>query len=179
VSRDGTIIGILATGGIRPGPAWTLSLSAPSTEKPGSFLDPKSLKLGAAFSPDGHWVAYAESATGDPRRAEIYVTPYPGPGGHVPISTEGGTEPRWRNDGRELFYRSGDKMMAVDVEVGSEVRAGSPRLLFEGYSNNNGYDVAPDGKRFLMVKSSSSAPSNRLTFVVNWFEELKARMPPK
>src|SRR5262249_9661789 len=130
------------------------------------------------------WLAYAESTTGDARRAEIFVTPYPGPGGHVQISTDGGIEPRWRSDGRELFYRSGNKVMAGDVELGSEVRAGAAKMLFESsyYGNGataQGFDVAPDGKRFLMIKSGSSALPNQLTFVVNWFEELKARVPTK
>jgi hypothetical protein len=95
--------------------------------------------------------------------------------------------PRWRNDGRELFFRSGDrttfKMMAMDIEPGASLRAGTPRLLFAGdYGLNSGYDVTPDGQRFLMVKSSPSTqqvPPNQLTFVVNWFEELKQRVPMK
>jgi hypothetical protein len=72
-------------------------------------------------------------------------------------------------------------MMAVDIDLGANLRHGSPRLLFAGdYGLNTGYDVAPDGQRFLMVKSSSSIkpmPPNQLTFVVNWFEELKPRVP--
>ena len=158
--------------------AWTLSLSAPTTEKPAAFLDSRSRKRSVVFSPDGHWVAYAAFASDNAQRTEIHVTAYPGPGPHVPISTEGGALPRWRDDGREVFYRSGDKMMAVDIELGAEVRAGPPRTLFEK-RYGNGFDVAPDGKRFLMIKSSASAPPNQLTFVVNWFEELKRLVPVK
>jgi eukaryotic-like serine/threonine-protein kinase len=182
VSRDGIVVGVYAS--TTPAPARTASLSVPSNEKPAAFLDSGSRKTAAVFSPDGHWIAYAADDSG---RFEIYVTPYPGPGSRSQISTDGGRMPRWRNDGRELFFRGGDrtafKMMAVDIEPGANLRAGSPKLLFEGdYGLNNGYDVAPDGERFLMLKSSSSAqptPPNQVTFVVNWFEELKARLPTK
>jgi hypothetical protein len=181
VSRDGVVIGYNSSG---PAPAWTLSLSASSNEKPVAFLDSDSRKTAAVFSADGHWVAYCSDESG---RFEIYVTPYPGPGRRAKISTDGGRLPRWRNDGKELFFRSGDratfKLMAVDIDLGAGLRAGSPRQLFEGdYGLNNGYDVSPDGQRFLMVKSSSSTPQvppNQLTFVVNWFEELKQRVPAK
>jgi dipeptidyl aminopeptidase/acylaminoacyl peptidase len=181
VSRVGIVIGYNSNA---PGPAWTLPLSASANEKPVPFLDSDSRKTAAVFSPDGHWIAYAADDSG---RFEIYVTPYPGPGSRSQISTEGGRMPRWKNDGRELFFRSGDrttfKMMAVHIELGASLHAGSPRLLFAGdYGLNTGYDVAPDGQRFLMVKSSSSTqqmPPNQLTFVVNWFEELKQRVPAK
>ena len=81
------------------------------------------------FSPDGRWLAYISDESG---RYEIYVQPYPGPGGKWQISTEGGTEPVWNPNGRELFYRSGDKMMAVDIATQPSFAAGKPRMLFEG-----------------------------------------------
>jgi eukaryotic-like serine/threonine-protein kinase len=81
------------------------------------------------FSPDGHWLAYISDGTG---RYEIYVQPYPGPGGKWQISTEGGTEPAWNRNGRELFYRSGDKMMAVDIATQPSFTVGKPRMLFAG-----------------------------------------------
>jgi hypothetical protein len=81
------------------------------------------------FSPDGRWLAYISDESG---RDEIYVQPYPGPGGKWEISTEGGTEPVWNPNGQELFYRSGDKMMAVDVTTQLGFAAGKPRMLFEG-----------------------------------------------
>ena len=81
------------------------------------------------FSPDGRWLAYVSDESG---RYEIYVQPYPGPGGKLQISTEGGTEPVWNRSGRELFYRNGDKMMAVDIATQPDFAAGKPRMLFEG-----------------------------------------------
>ena len=81
------------------------------------------------FSPDGRWLAYVSDESG---RYEVYVQPYPGPGGKWQISTDGGTEPAWNRNGRELFYRSGDKMMAVDIATQPSFAAGKPRMLFEG-----------------------------------------------
>ena len=102
------------------------------------------------------------------------------------ISGEGGQEPVWNPNGRELFYRSGSKMMAVDVDTRSGFSALKPRLLFEGpYLLTGGsfpnYDVSPDGQRFLMLKpaeSQTSAP-NQINVVLNWFEELKQKIPGK
>jgi Tol biopolymer transport system component len=134
------------------------------------------------FSPDGRWLAYVSNESG---RWEIYVQPYPGPGGKWQISTEGGTEPVWNRNGRELFYRSGNKMMAVDIATHSGFAAGKPRVLFEGrYEPPAGttpnYDVSPDGQRFLMIKRSEqeAAAPTQINVVLNWFEELKRRVPP-
>ena len=101
------------------------------------------------------------SLTG-PGRFEIYAQPYPGPGEKWQISTEVGTEPVWNRNGRELFYRSGNKMMAVDIAMQAGFAAGTPRMLFEGryelapFSATN-YNVSPDAQRFLMVKPSVQA----------------------
>jgi Tol biopolymer transport system component/predicted Ser/Thr protein kinase len=159
------------------GRLWVMPLSEGSSgnSKLQSFLDSPSRKLEPAFSPDGHWVAYRSDETGRP---EIYVAPYPGPGGKFLISTEGGTMPRWSHDGRELFYRNGDKVMAVDIQTSPAFRAGTPKVLFQGnYANS--YDVAPDGKRFLMIKlpASAQSPTDHVTVVLNWFEELRRRVP--
>jgi Tol biopolymer transport system component len=131
------------------------------------------------FSPDGRWLAYASDESG---RYEIYVQSYPGPGGRLQISTEGGTEPAWARNGRELFYRSGDKMMAVEIDTRSSFSAGKPKFLFQGLYQptpilDANYDVAPDG-RFLMLKPSGDeqAPT-QVNLVLNWFEELKRLAP--
>jgi serine/threonine-protein kinase len=96
----------------------------------------------------------------------------------VAVSFDGGTTPRWSGDGRELFYRNGDKMMAVDVQTSPAFRAGTPKVLFQG-NYVNSYDVAPDGKRFLMIKPPGAAqsPTDQVTLVLNWFEELRRRVP--
>jgi serine/threonine protein kinase/Tol biopolymer transport system component len=128
------------------------------------------------FSPDGKMVVYQSIETG---RSEIYVRAYPGPGGKETISTDGGTNPRWSRNG-ELFYRNGDKMMAVEIQTSPVFHAGKPKVLFEKpYSN--GYDVARDGKRFLMIKSGGTRrPSlDQLNVILNWGAELSRRVPLK
>jgi Tol biopolymer transport system component len=134
------------------------------------------------FSPDGRWLAYISNESG---RFEVYMQPYPGPGGKWLISTEGGTEPAWNSNGRELFYRSGDKMMAVDIATQPSFMAGKPRVLFEGRyvatpATSPNYDVSRDGQRFLMLKPSEQEASTptQINVVLNWFEELKRRVPP-
>ena len=133
------------------------------------------------FSPDGRWLAYVSDESG---RYEVYVQPYPGPGGKWQISTGGGKEPLWARDGRELFYRNGEQMMAVEITTEPTFSAGTPRLLFEGtYLSGTVflayYDVSPDGQRFLMVQASEQQASDptQINVVLNWFEELKQRVP--
>ena len=146
--------------------------------RPEPFMNlPKFSQTGARFSPDGRFLAYSSDETG---RHEVYVAAYP-PGRKWPVSGDGGTAPRWRADGRELFYRSGARMMAVDVDTSSGFRAGTPKVLFERNlfgGSEEPYDVAPDGKRFLMLKPAATTSSrSELHIVVNWIEELKRLLP--
>ena len=85
----------------------------------------------ARFSPDGRWLAYYSTESG-PR--QVYGRPYPGPGGRQLVSIEGGDQPVWSRDGRELFFRNGDRLMVVDVEAGSTFSVGTPHVLFEGFN---------------------------------------------
>lgn len=143
--------------------------------KPHPLFDARFKRSGFEFSPDGKWLAYQSNETGRP---EVYVEPYPGPGGRSQVSTGGGTVPRWNRNGKELFFRTGDKMMAVDVETGAAFRAATPKILFE--KATTGYDVAPDGRRFLMLKAApvtQGGTPSELHVVVNWFEELRRRVP--
>jgi serine/threonine protein kinase len=111
------------------------------------------------------------------------VQPYPGSGGKRRITTDGGTEPVWNRNGREVFYRSGSKMMAVDITTEHGFSAGKPHMLFEGPYLQEGtlpnYDVSPDGQHFLMLKSTEPAQAapTQINGVLNWFEELKQRVP--
>ena len=135
------------------------------------------------LSPDDRWLAYVSNESG---RDEVYVTAFPDPGGKLQISTEGGTEPMWSRDGRELFYRIGDKMIAVAIATEPELAPGKPTLLFEGryrsgLSTGNpatGYDVAPDG-RFVMIRAEESPGPAQINVVLNWFEELKRLVPTR
>ena len=131
---------------------------------------------GPVISPDGRWLAYTSS---DNNRSEIYVQTFPKPGGKSLVSTDGGTEPVWARNGRELFYRSGDKMMAVSVDnSGSTPKIGKPTLLFQGSFAATGseasYDVSVDGQRFLMLKSDDAATSESIVVIQDWMNEVKA-----
>jgi Tol biopolymer transport system component len=157
---------------------WVLRMS---DRKAQPFLRTRFDESGPRFSPDGRWLAYMSDESG---RYEIYVQPYPGPGGKWQISTGGGTEPVWNRNGRELFYRIGDKMMAVEITTQPGFAAGTPRVLFEGRYEPApfpvaNYDVSPDGQRFLMLKpvEQTGAAPTQINVVLNWFEELKRRVP--
>jgi serine/threonine-protein kinase len=139
-----------------------------------------------AFSPDGKWLAYVSGASG---RSEVYVQPYPGPGQRILISTGGGTAPAWKGDARELYYHfvqdGAVRLMAVPITIsGATLSAGTPRQLFEvkGLSTTapaRGYDVTPDGQRFLFVRRVDVPPSSPqpMILVENWIEELKRLAP--
>jgi len=157
---------------------WVLRLSDRTAEP---LLRTPSNESAPRFSPDGRWLVYVSDESG---RYEVYVQPYPGPGGKRQISTEGGTEPLWNRNGRELLYRSGNKMMAVEITTLPSFAFSTPRMLFQGeqYMTAAGpysypfpsYDVSPDGQRFLMITKESKPQIN---VVLNWFEELKRHVP--
>jgi Tol biopolymer transport system component len=165
---------------------WVLHMGDPSAgsgqaRKAEPFLQTPFNEGAPEFSPDGRWLAYASNESG---RREIYVQPYPGPGGKWQISTEGGWEPLWNRNGREMFYRNGNKMMAVEIATKPSFTAGTPKVLFEGkyeMPNNStpDYDVSPDGQRFLMLKpvEQEQAAPTQINVVLNWFEELKQKVP--
>ena len=117
-------------------------------------------------------------------RDEIYVQPFLNPGTRRLVSTEGGTDPVWARNGRELFYLQGDRMMGVDVATRPTFNAGTPRTLFKRQFYNGGmrttYDVSPDGQRFLGVQPvEPEKPITQINVVINWFEELKRLAPAK
>lgn len=157
---------------------WTLSTKTGKSEP---FLRTPFNEQNAACSPDGRWLAYESDESG---RNEVYVLPFPGPGSKILLSTDGGTEPVWSADGRELFYRNGDKMMAVPVAIAQRpFRPSVAVALFERpyhvmSQSWRGYDVAPGGRRFLMVKESSQvAAATHIDVVLNGahaLEELAA-----
>ena len=131
------------------------------------------------ISPDGGWIAYDSDASG---RIEIYVQRFPMLGDRQVVSTNGGMQPLWSPDGRELFYRSvdGREVLAVPIDRRSIFASGTPEVLFEGpYPASGRYDLDPDGPRFVMVKEDSvaSGGATGLVLVRNWFEELRERVP--
>ncbi len=132
----------------------------------------------AQFSPDGRWMAYASNETGS---MEIYVSPFRGGTGKWQVSSAGGQEPRWRQDGKELFYLSAEgKMMAVAVKSGTSFEAGSPAALFQTHRRQPvssldrfSYDVSGDGQRFLIATKVDEANAAPLSVILNWASEME------
>jgi eukaryotic-like serine/threonine-protein kinase len=124
-----------------------------------------------AFSPDGQWLAYVSDETG---RDEVFVASIENPARRVRVSAGGGSEPVWRRDGSELFFRSGDRMMAAAVALHPTLNVSPARALFEGTFENGdasrpAYDVSPDGARFLMVTGGENErASNELRVILGW-----------
>ena len=149
---------------------WRLPLDGSS--KPEPFLVTRERELLPSFSPDGRFVAYHSDDSGRP---EVYVQPFPGPGEKRRISVAGGSLPRWRRDGRELFYLGADtQLMAVPIRLGSSAEPGTPSALFAIEAAQNvmtEYDVSRDGQRFLVnspVPGAAAAP----IVVLNWTADL-------
>ncbi len=128
----------------------------------------------ARFSPDGKWVAYVSDESGG---EQVYVAPFPGPGGKWQVSTAGGAYPAWRGDGKEIFFLSSDdKLMAADVSArGSDFQVGAVRALFQARALRAGnvYDASRDGQRFLLNTASTEKSGLPVTLVVNWPAGLK------
>ena len=129
-------------------------------------------EIQGAFSPDGRWLAYASDESG---AFEVYVRAFPDSQGKRLVSKGGGAEPRWRADGRELFYVSPDRrMMSVPTTIGAAFEAGTPATLFEmnvrdlSFLSGRRYDVTPDGQRFVVQELTGHVSPSALTVVVNW-----------
>jgi len=124
-----------------------------------------------ALSPNGHWLAYASDESG---QSEVYVQEFPGPGGKFLVSSDGGTEPQWSSNGRELFYRTATEFVAVSVQMEPVFRVLEQHALFpdtyQRQVQNRRYDVHPDGDRFVMVKGSATA---EIIVVLNWIQEFE------
>jgi Tol biopolymer transport system component len=141
--------------------------------KSSQFLKAASVIRNGQFSPDGKWVAYASNESG---KWEIYLTSFPEARGKWQVSTGGGEQPRWRGDGKELFYLSSDsKMMAVSVGTGSNFDAGTPVALFQSTPRQPVlvydlfvYDVSRDGQRFLINTPVNQADTHPMSILLNW-----------
>jgi serine/threonine protein kinase len=166
------------------------SISMEGDHKLGVLLQEKYDEDQPEISPDGRWMAYTSNESG---RGEIYVRPFPDVNkGRWQISTAGGDSPLWSRNGREIFYRSGDVVMAVAVGADPTFKTGKPETLFRGmyisWSALEGHtwDISLDGKSFLMMKEVASTNKQaaaegprKINIVLNWFEELKQRVPVK
>ena len=162
-----------------------MAVEADGSGEPVAIVSGPSRRGTGSISPNGRWMAYRSDESGT---FQLYVQPYPGPGARVPVSIEGGVAPLWSPDGRELFYRRGDNMiMAAEIagEETPEVVDRTPLFSAIPYRRTNGnrmYHVAPDGRFLMMRRPGSEDSANevftpRITVVLNWFEELRARVP--
>lgn len=148
---------------------WVLPISG--EVKPYAFLNTQSSDPNARFSPDGRWVALVSEEAGRP---EVYVTRFDKPGEKWRISIDGGNFPRWRHDGRELFYLTADgAVMTVQIKVGPEFDAGKPAELFKADPLARDYDVTADGQRFLFIASAPGTQLLPFAVVLNWMADLK------
>ena len=171
-SPDGRLILYTTFGALTEGDVFILPVSG--DRKPTPFLKTRFNEDFGQFSPDGRWVTYQSNESG---RNEVYVTPFPGPGGKWQISTAGGAVARWRHDGTEIFYLAPDgKLMAAAVNgKGSSFEVGAVKPLFETrtLTGSGGYDVSADGQRFLVNTAPEQAAAAPITVVVNWTAGLK------
>jgi Tol biopolymer transport system component len=175
-SPDGRFIAVTV---VEPGKKtgsdlWMLSLSGERKMTP--FLSTEFNEGNATFSPDGRWLAYQSNASG---RAEVYLTPFPGPGGKWQVSQDGGAQAMWRRDGAALYFRAldGKLMQASIVEQGAAVEVGTPTELLQAQLGGVpagawAYAAAPKGDRVLVMRSQQNGP-NPLTLVTNWTAGLR------
>jgi serine/threonine-protein kinase len=148
------------------------------------FADIKAAAGSPKFSPDGHWLAYCSNES---KKPQVYVQAFPGPGPKIQVSSDGGTDPVWKRTGGELYFRNGDKMMAVAVSTTPTFTAGHPQTLWEGHyshgmstscgppgATSSNYDVTADGQRFLMIKDEApdTAVSKQIVVVLGWADEV-------
>jgi len=152
---------------------WVLPLAG--DRQPSLFWQTPFNEDGGSFSPDEHWIAYQSNDQG---RYEAYVQTFPASGGKWQISTNGGQQPHWRGDGKELFFSSADgKLMAIEVRPGNSFEASVPKALFDlaplRAIPGSGYAVTADGQRFLFITAREEAASLQFTVVTNWMAEAK------
>src|SRR5882762_11937504 len=160
-----------------------VSLRGDGTPRP--LDDSKYAQGSPKFSPDGRWLGYCSNESG---KAQVYVQAFPGPGPKIQVSNDGGTDPVWKRNGGELYYRNGDSMMAVPVSTAATFKAGRPQELWKGpYSHgmssscgapgatSSNYDVTADGNRFLMIKDEDRdrVTSKEIVVVQGWADEVR------
>jgi Tol biopolymer transport system component len=163
-SRDGRWIVFATQSPKTARDLWALAMDREKHEKPIAVAQTMSEEREARFSPDGRWIAYQSNESG---QFEIYVQPFPGPGGKSQISTGGGTSPKWHRDGRSLFYLDqANRVMTVSVTPnGARVEPGAPVALFP-LPQGTAFEVSADGQRFL-INDITKEPSP-ITILLNW-----------
>jgi Tol biopolymer transport system component/predicted Ser/Thr protein kinase len=171
---DGTLLFVE----LRPDTNWDILMLSPAgAGRANAFLATRFQETTPQISPSsGRWVAHGWNKTGS---AELFLHSYPNPDVEVQVTTGGGSLAAWRWDERELYYRRGDAMMAVDVTAEPTLRVGRPRELFRGeFADIQGknYDVTRNGERFLMVQTIEPIAPKDITVVISWMEDSKSRL---
>jgi serine/threonine protein kinase len=172
-SRDGRYVVYMANELGTNWNIWAMPLTGDQTPQP--VLRTEFNEMDGRISPDGHWLAYVSDESG---KWEVYVQRFLSPGGKWQISSNGGKQPQWSHDGRELFYVAADqKLMAVAVHAGLSLDPGTPKQLFQFHGASDflggSYDVGADGQRFLVSALVGDEASPPLTVVINWTAALK------
>jgi eukaryotic-like serine/threonine-protein kinase len=187
-SRDGRFIAVLSS---NPDTGAGFGIWDTRERKLIPFLNGRASDWCPEFSPDGNWLAYSSNETG---RREVYLRSFPDGIRKIPVSSQGGNEPAFSADGRELFFLSSTsssgpnpaKMMTVDIALAATPVVGVPKPLFDfeflRSDSARGYDLHSDGRRFICTRVKQRATPveiTRINLIQNWFEELKAKVPTK
>jgi len=151
---------------------WTVSLDD-STAR--AWLETPAIEWAGRLSPDGRWMAYVSTESG---RDDVYVRPFPGPGTKRLVSVNGGINPIWSRDGRELFYRRDDEVLVVEIDTTAGFTAGKPVVMFSGRYRMTGrdFDVSPDGRRFVMMLANEPRTTATMRVLLNWWQAMDSRL---
>ena len=181
-SRDGRLLLFTQRDPSTGFDVWMLNRESGQAAQP--FLQTRFDESHPQLSPDSRWIAYVSSESG---RNEVYLRQFPDAGAKRQISTGGGDAVIWSRDGRTLFYRNADQMMAIQIGTGRELTATRGRPLFKGPYMTGGvglgggtgidFDVAPDGRRFAMILPAEPESLHEIALVENWFTDLRRRVP--
>jgi len=177
VSSDGKILIYSEDNPETASDIWVLSMEG--ERKPEPWLRTSFNEYGSALSPDGNWLAYVSDES---RRSEVYIQRFPDHGDRIQVSVEGGDMPLWAPNSRELFFRSGDRIMAVPLTLGEKLKSEKPTKLFDfdvSDERASTFDISSDGNWFIGVQRDPMTRPVEVEVVLNWFEELKQKAPAK
>jgi serine/threonine-protein kinase len=174
---------LIVTKGVDPNTGFDIDIMpSEAVGTPQPLINTRFNEFHPMISPSGRWLAYSSDESG---RAEIYIRSYRGPGGAIPVTTDGGREPVWDPSEKELYYRddTGDKLFKVSILTEPTVQIGSPELLFEGRFMESSslwgrnYDISPQGDFFILIEEEEMQSAAQINVVLNWFEELNRLVP--
>ena len=161
---------------------WDIYLTG-SDRSSTALLESRFSESSSAISPDGRWISFVSDESGE---SQVYVASFPDLSSRLQVSDGGGTQPVWSPDARELFFRTGSQILVVEIQDQVSLSVGIPKIVVEKASTGRSpvpgyphYDIAPDGKRFLMMESVPMPRIDHIEVVLNWFDELERLVPTK